>query len=63
VSEESFPLAAMHHGQRFKLATEKDAMRLLLIAVRDGAVSVDQALSCFTFDRPTVQQLDAREKP
>lgn len=43
-------LAAMHHGVRFELKSEKDAITLLLMLVRDGQVSVTDALECFVFD-------------
>jgi hypothetical protein len=48
---DSFSLAAMHHGIRFEFKSEKDTMTLLLMLVRDGKVSVTDALKCFTFDR------------
>jgi hypothetical protein len=52
---DTISLAAMHHGMRFELRSEKDAMTLLLMLVRNGKVTVDQALQCFHFD--------AAEKP
>ena len=47
---DTIPLAALHHGVRFELKNEKDAMTLLLILVRDRMVSVTDALECFKFD-------------
>jgi len=47
---DTIPLAAMHHGRRFEIRSEKDAITLLLMLVRDGKVTVDQALECFQFD-------------
>jgi len=44
------PLAAMHKGVRFEIKSEKDAMRLLLLNVQAGYVSVEDALKCFIFD-------------
>ena len=43
-------LAAMHHGIRFEFKSEKDAMTLLLMLIRDGKVSVTDALQCFVFE-------------
>jgi hypothetical protein len=47
---DTIPLASLHHGVRFELRSEKDAMTLLLMLVRDGKVTVSEALECFKFD-------------
>lgn len=47
---DTFALAVMTKGMRFEIKSEKDAITLLLMLVRDGSVSVTSALECFTFE-------------
>lgn len=53
MDEDNFPLAVQHKGFRFKVKSERDAMQLLLIMVRDGVCSVDKAMECLVFDERT----------
>lgn len=59
------PLEALHKGTRFELKSEKDAITLLLMLVRDGSVSVTDALECFIFETaaPESFTFDAVVKP
>lgn len=47
---DKFALGVQHKGVRFEIASERDAMRLLLTMVRDGVCSVEDAMGCIRFD-------------